>query len=133
MTRLFGSIVAFFLGLLAIGPTIDQEQARSDAAGLVAYAALAQAPPAPAPVEAKEQKAAKEAKDDVAAHNPTTAAPAVTDAESSRSSLPLLPPVQPAPIAPVGPPTFAPARIPTPYYAPQPAFRPTTFRYRSRW
>jgi acyl-CoA synthetase (NDP forming) len=69
MQRLFGSIAAFFVGLVVstgtpagIPVSIDVEQAKSDAAGLVAYAALAKAPtptPTPEPAQVKAQQTAQ--------------------------------------------------------------------------
>src|SRR3954454_21645081 len=128
MQRLFGSIAAFFVGLFVSAPSIDVEQAKSDAAGLVAYAALAKAPtptPQPEPMKITEQKETKVTQSEV---------PAAAEAQITASAPVVSPPALPSfsfvhaavrvPV-PIGRPTFAPTRPTTHYYATPPASRPT--------
>src|SRR4051812_1331191 len=112
MPRLFGSIAALFVGLSSSAPVIDVEQLKSDSAGAIAYAALAQAAPVlpPQPVKTMQQatEATKTIKPTAAEAQITASAPAVVP--------PSLPPSPPAHTPAAVRPTFAPARAPTLYY-----------------
>lgn len=74
MQRLYALTLATFTGLFSVAPSIDVEQAKSDAAGALAYAALAQ-----------ETKADGDSRND---HRGATATPAAESARPTPAAAP---------------------------------------------
>jgi hypothetical protein len=109
MKAFFASALAMLTGWLSPLPAIDLEPALCDAAGAVAYAALAKATPLPAPSPVRGSTSGP------IPTSPQTAAPA-DDAATSAIALDKTPPATPPKLAPIAAPRIQAAPSPPYWY-----------------